>query len=47
MKRGGVHVVRKEKPLPPAKPPARPPEPSGVRVPGSTGSPNGMVCPGR
>jgi hypothetical protein len=39
-------LVRKEKPLPPAKPPGRPPSPGGIRAPGGGGAGNGMVCPG-
>ena len=46
MRTGGIQTIRKEKPLPPPKPPARPPTPSGIQVPGSPGSPSGMVCPG-
>jgi len=39
-------VVRKEKPLPPAKPPEKPPVPTGIRAPGSSGGTrgSGMVC---
>jgi len=45
--RDTVQLIRKEKPLPPAKPPARPPEPTGIRAPGGGGaSAGGMVCPG-
>jgi len=43
--REAYRLVRKEKPLPPAKPPARPPAPTGIRAPGG-GAFNGMVCPG-
>lgn len=39
-------VLRKERPLPPAKPPARPPAPSGIRAPGNGAPSNGMICPG-
>jgi hypothetical protein len=46
MKPGAMYVLRKEKPLPPSKPPVRPPAPAGVRVPGNSGSPGGMICPG-
>jgi len=46
MKTGALQLLRKEKPLPPSKPPARPPAPTGVRVPGASGSPGGMVCSG-
>ena len=38
-------VLRKERPLPPPKPPARPPDPSGIRAPGNAPA-NGMICPG-
>jgi hypothetical protein len=41
-----VQLIRKEKPLPPAKPPARPPAPTGIRAPGGAGASTGMVCPG-
>ncbi|HUD71771.1 MAG TPA: hypothetical protein VMQ62_07390 [Dongiaceae bacterium] len=40
-------LVRKEKPLPPAKPPEKqPPAPTGIRAPGSSGGTrgNGMIC---
>jgi hypothetical protein len=40
-------VVRKEKPLPPAKPPQKsPPAPTGIRAPGSSSGTrgSGMVC---
>jgi hypothetical protein len=38
-------VVRKEKPLPPAKPPEKPPAPTtGIRAPGGNGGQHGMVC---
>lgn len=42
-------VVRKEKPLPPAKPPEKPPAPTGIRAPGSSGATRGtgMVCGAR
>lgn len=39
-------VVRKERPLPPPKPPVRPPAPSGIRAPGNGAPSNGMICPG-
>jgi pSer/pThr/pTyr-binding forkhead associated (FHA) protein len=39
-------TIRKEKPIPDSRPPARPPSPSGVQVPGSGGSNGGMICPG-
>ncbi|HZM70813.1 MAG TPA: hypothetical protein VFB95_10665 [Candidatus Cryosericum sp.] len=41
-----LRLVRKEKPLPPSKPPARPQAPAGVRVPGTSGAPGGMICLG-
>ena len=41
-----VHrMIRKERPVLPPKPPARPPSPGGVNVPGS-GQGGGMICPG-
>jgi hypothetical protein len=39
-------MIRKEKPLPPARPPTRPPSPSGIKAPGETAKPSGMICPG-
>ena len=46
MKPEALQMLRKDKPLPPSKPPARPPAPTGVRVPGTSGCPGGMVCSG-
>jgi hypothetical protein len=40
------HSVRKEKPLPPAKPQEKPPAPSGIRAPGNGVTSSGMICPG-
>ncbi len=42
-----MKLIRKERPVPVPRPPARPPAPSGIKAPGSGGvSPGGMVCPG-
>ncbi len=41
-----VRLIRKEKPVPGPKPPARPPAPGGIQAPSNTGSPGGMICPG-
>lgn len=41
-----TRAIRKEKPLPAPKTPARPPAPSGVHVPGGGGVQGGMICPG-
>ena len=41
-----MRLVRKERPLPVPKPPARPPAPSGIRAPGNGAPANGMICPG-
>jgi len=42
----GAWLIRKEKPLPPSKPPARPPAPGGINAPGGTTTVGGMICPG-
>ena len=40
-------LIRKEKPVPVPKQPARPPNPEGIKAPGSGGSaPGSMVCDG-
>jgi len=39
-------LIRKERPMHGPKPPARPPAPSGVRVPGGGTSSPSMICPG-
>jgi hypothetical protein len=44
--RDTIQLLRKEKPLPPARPPGRPPAPDGIRAPGGVGAANGVVCPG-
>jgi hypothetical protein len=42
-----VGLLRKDRPLPAPKPPARPPGPGGIRTPGSGSAPQGgMICPG-
>ncbi len=42
-----IKVIRKEKPLPPSRPPAKPPAPSGIKAPGDAAKPSGgMQCPG-
>lgn len=48
MKARAYLVVRKEKPMPPAKPPSTPPAPTGIRAPGGNGVARGggMVCAG-
>jgi len=42
----GAWLIRKEKPLPPSKPPARPPAPGGINAPGGTSGGGSMICPG-
>ena len=42
----GAWLIRKEKPLPPSKPPARPPAPGGINAPGGTAGGGSMICPG-
>ena len=42
----GAWLIRKEKPLPPSKPPARPPAPGGINAPGGATTVGGMICPG-
>ncbi|HEV8701471.1 MAG TPA: FHA domain-containing protein [Candidatus Polarisedimenticolia bacterium] len=42
----GAWLIRKEKPLPPSKPPARPPAPGGINAPGGTAAGGSMICPG-
>jgi len=42
----GAWLIRKEKPLPPSKPPARPPSPGGINAPGGTPGGGSMICPG-
>jgi len=42
----GAWLIRKEKPLPPSKPPARPPAPGGINAPGGATTAGGMICPG-
>ena len=43
-----LELLRKEKPVPGPKPPAKPPSQGGIRTPGGSGSKSseGMVCPG-
>lgn len=42
-----LQPLRKEKPVPGPKPPARPPSEGGIKTPGTSGiPPGGMVCPG-
>jgi len=41
-----IEMIRKEKPVPGPRPPARPPSPKGVQVPGRGGTSGGMSCPG-
>ena len=42
----GAWLIRKEMPLPPAKPPVRPPSPGGINAPGGTPGGGSMICPG-
>lgn len=42
----GAWLIRKEKPLPPDKPPVRPPSPGGINAPGGTPGGGPMICPG-
>jgi len=42
----GAWLIRKEKPLPPSKPPTRPPAPGGINAPGGATTVGGMICPG-
>ena len=42
----GAWLIRKEKPLPPSKPPVRPPSPGGINAPGGTPGGGSMICPG-
>ncbi len=42
----GAWLIRKEKPLPPVKPPVRPPSPGGINAPGGTPGGGSMICPG-
>ena len=42
----GAWLIRKEKPLPPSKPPARPPSPGGINAPGGSSGGGSMICPG-
>ena len=42
----GAWLIRKEKPLPPSKPPSRPPAPGGINAPGGATTVGGMICPG-
>ena len=41
-----IEMIRKERPVPAPRPPAKPPSPKGVQVPGSGGTSGGMSCPG-
>ncbi len=41
-----VQLIRKDNPRPGPKPPARPPAPDGMKVPGSEAAPGGVSCPG-
>jgi len=42
-----IKLIRKEKPAPVPRPPARPPDPGGIKAPGGGGTvQGGMVCPG-
>ncbi len=40
-----VHLIRKEKPQPPPRPPSGPATPAGIQAPGA-GAPGGAICPG-
>lgn len=42
----GAWLIRKEMPLPPSKPPVRPPPSGGINAPGGTPGSGSMICPG-
>ena len=42
----GAWLIRKEQPLPPSKPPVRPPSPGGTKAPGGSTGGGSMICPG-
>lgn len=42
----GAWLIRKEMPLPPSKPPVRPPSPGGTKAPGGSTGGGSMICPG-
>jgi hypothetical protein len=42
----GAWLIRKEMPLPPSKPPVRPPPSGGINAPGGSAGSGSMICPG-